>query len=179
MRRSLDILAVLSALLCLAGAGMWVRSYWVDDTYRRPDAPRDPATATTTLISSNSGSVVVGRYEVVYLGPDRIARAQGMRQFRRGWLSESATPVPVLGTLLPRATKFTLDETTRRRESFITVLPYWLIVLCLMVLPGWRVARFVRRRRPPGACRSCGYDLRGSQESGRCPECGQTFAASQ
>ena len=27
----------------------------------------------------------------------------------------------------------------------------------------------------PGKCQGCGYDLRGSLESGRCPECGRSF----
>ena len=33
-----------------------------------------------------------------------------------------------------------------------------------------------RRRRDPLKCEACGYDLRGSLESERCPECGKAFS---
>ncbi len=42
----------------------------------------------------------------------------------------------------------------------------------------WIVGRITRRREPePHKCAGCGYDLRGSLESGRCPECGSAFDA--
>ncbi len=34
------------------------------------------------------------------------------------------------------------------------------------------ILEHLRRRRPPGHCRKCGYDLTGNV-SGRCPECGE------
>lgn len=39
--------------------------------------------------------------------------------------------------------------------------------LMLLIMPVWRLLR----RRPPGSCAHCGYDLTGNR-SGRCPECG-------
>ena len=42
----------------------------------------------------------------------------------------------------------------------------------------WIVGWITRRREPePHKCAGCGYDLRGSLESGRCPECGSAFDA--
>lgn len=56
---------------------------------------------------------------------------------------------------------------------------FWLLVSTGMVLgPVW-IVRLLRRRRyrDHGLCITCGYDLRGSREMGRCPECGMAFPA--
>ncbi|MHC4088817.1 MAG: hypothetical protein ACYSVY_00790 [Planctomycetota bacterium] len=44
----------------------------------------------------------------------------------------------------------------------------------MLALPGIAAAAMFayRRRSRPGHCQSCGYDLRGSAGSARCPECG-------
>ena len=48
--------------------------------------------------------------------------------------------------------------------------PAWFWTLITAILPGiWIIRRF-RRRRRPGTCVKCGYDLRATP--GRCPECG-------
>ena len=53
-------------------------------------------------------------------------------------------------------------------------LKYWLACSVFALLPASRGGiagvRRVRRRPPPGACASCGYDLRATPQ--RCPECG-------
>jgi hypothetical protein len=54
-------------------------------------------------------------------------------------------------------------------------VPYWMLILPLLVLPGARLRfaardRTRRRRQILGLCARCGYDLRGSHA--RCPECG-------
>jgi len=51
-------------------------------------------------------------------------------------------------------------------------IPLW-VPFCIVLLPT--AAAWVRdwRRRPPGHCPACGYDLTGNV-SGRCPECGRT-----
>jgi hypothetical protein len=59
---------------------------------------------------------------------------------------------------------------TRRFEALI--VPYWLLLGALAMLPANVFSRlFARwRRGRRGRCRECGYDLR--QSPGRCPECG-------
>ena len=53
-------------------------------------------------------------------------------------------------------------------------VPAWLLAVAFAALPACYVIRFgcsrVRRRRLPGLCAGCGYDLRATPD--RCPECG-------
>jgi hypothetical protein len=58
--------------------------------------------------------------------------------------------------------------------------PWFLAVVFLLyptfwVLVPWRRARRRAKRRALGLCDACGYDLRGSADAGRCPECGMEF----
>ncbi len=48
-----------------------------------------------------------------------------------------------------------------------------------LFIVGAGVAERLVARRNPLLCRTCGYDLRGSLEAGRCPECGLTFDAAK
>ncbi len=51
------------------------------------------------------------------------------------------------------------------------------ILILLLVATAWLTA--IKNWHPPGSCRSCGYDLRGSWPVGSeaCPECGNTIHA--
>ena len=57
-----------------------------------------------------------------------------------------------------------------------TVLPVWALALPAALLPALRMRSRVRswRRRGPGLCTACGYDLRATRE--RCPDCGTVCA---
>ena len=59
-------------------------------------------------------------------------------------------------------------------EVWFVQVPHRSIVLTTLVLPVlWMLTSFLamrRRRRRPGYCQTCGYDLRATP--GRCPECG-------
>lgn len=62
----------------------------------------------------------------------------------------------------------------RSFSQHLISLPYWLLSLCMIILPlayarQWK--RRVRRART-GHCPACGYDLRATPD--RCPECGET-----
>jgi hypothetical protein len=56
-------------------------------------------------------------------------------------------------------------------RRFVVAAPLWFAALLLTGLPAFAV-RSTLRRRIPGHCPTCGYDLRATPE--RCPECGST-----
>jgi hypothetical protein len=51
-------------------------------------------------------------------------------------------------------------------------VPYWFICSASLALPAWATCHCwgERRRKRPGLCGRCGYDLRCTPD--RCPECG-------
>ena len=60
-------------------------------------------------------------------------------------------------------------EGTHRPSFREVIVPTWLVVGGLLVPLGVRLA-VGRRRRRPGRCAVCGYDLQATPT--RCPECG-------
>jgi hypothetical protein len=63
-----------------------------------------------------------------------------------------------------------LRITSRGMRRWNLVLPLWSLTGVAAAMPATRLATR-RRRRPPGLCVKCGYDLRATPE--RCPECGR------
>ena len=71
-----------------------------------------------------------------------------------------------------------LGKTGMAETSSRVLAPYWGTTLLTAMYPvGYIVLRWGRRhfRLKHGLCLRCGYDLRGSLEAGRCPECGTGF----
>jgi hypothetical protein len=179
-RRLLNLVTILSLLLCAAVAALWVRSHVVVDEVTRNEA---------TFVSARSFD---GRVEVdVLYYPERPFRPD-----RRGWGHER---VPRGRNVPPAATGWSpvrewrlgpfryvdASDTGYARSGGLwlgvpyrrAAAPHWFFALLAGVLPiVWLVERFggsrQSRRLARGLCPACGYDLRASP--GRCPECGGT-----
>ena len=174
------ILNGLMALLCVAVAGMWARSYWVPDIY--PELLHSSG----FRVYSWQGRVIIERQRVftdlpvviepfdlragssediydfistasLYPDPPVFASPAVKNGMGFGWYSPHVSP---------RAPGLFL------RSSWLAI-PHWFICLVAMIPAIWRLRLFARDRgrRRRGLCLACGYDLRASGD--RCPECGR------
>jgi hypothetical protein len=185
---------ILSMLLCVATCSVWLRSYWRTDsvTWLNPEKRAIGAgTICGGLIvsvapPSSRRGVPYGREGVTYRA-GRVWSPSGLPDW---WASTG--PFIVLddgggpkGTQRIRAAdtrsaclgfgfqigivKYPDGSSTvyARRFRF----PLWLVAITTALLPAsWLLSQLKHRRRRPGLCPHCGYDLRATP--GRCPECG-------
>ena len=158
-------LTVLSLLLAIAVAGLWMHAKWRFDWFEyAPDPHR------------NFGLMLMG--EGLHVYSDRPSLIDGNLltppyRFRHWSGSAKSDPTP---SCIEREYKWGpfwwswCDDGLYLRTSL--VMPYWPLLALAMPLPTFWLARFFSRRRSHhfGHCLSCGYDLRVTPE--RCPECG-------
>jgi hypothetical protein len=173
LRWAFNVLVAASLLLCLATAGLWVRSYWVFDLFQ----------------AARQEAAEYGRRNDAKHFQCRLISDRGHLEGLLGWSERPEEEYKP-------AWKFKLRHPDRHFASFSTiwfrsdreinegyaypwrscVAPDWSLVSAFAVLPAivaFRQIRAVRRRRHRsrlGLCPACGYDLRASPE--RCPECG-------
>jgi hypothetical protein len=169
-RHAFSVAALMSLLLCVATAVLWVRSYRTDDRYGfhhgwtvRSYIGGVHVVRGYYFASWGYESFPVGFFPPVYwcteypldeIGWERwgFAVAKG-RQLSLGIGDDPATDVQYIAMTA-------------------VVVPYWFIVTVFLVAPAiWIFARARRRRAlRQGRCPTCGYDLRATPD--RCPECG-------
>ena len=101
----------------------------------------------------------------------------------RIWISNEQTPyhgsiIGLDGSNVPRTIGFgDFAGIYYRRHTWPThtwwtlIVSLWYPTALFSLLPVIWMIRRIRRRRPPGYCQRCGYDLTGN-DTGRCPECG-------
>jgi hypothetical protein len=154
LRRMPIFLASLSAVLFVATAAMWPRSYKVQDSAAWASR------TTAYCILFNHGTLYVGR----------------AREGPPGWFLASR-PMSEMGEF---PTWFETDHAwagfhflrSTYNDVFVGI-PSWFVLLVLAAVCGGSLYEPGRRRRAQraaGLCPSCGYDLRATP--GRCPECG-------
>jgi hypothetical protein len=162
-RRIFNVLAGLSALLCVATAGMWVRSYWRQDWI-------------CLGIAQQTFGAGFGRGIIEFRTFRGLDSGAGLH-----WISDRAGNALNLledckhhalgfGLGLPDWVALALGP----EAGHVVALPNWLLVVITAVLPGWYLrqqAKLADRRRRTGLCTKCGYDLRATPD--RCPECGR------
>ena len=198
-RRLLNLLTLLSMMLCVAACVLWVRSYRGGESLERVDpARRIVFTSYRGALSAcrSDGTFAAG---VPFPAGTGVPPADAWQRWaywggfgsRRRADADGFAYCPLLGgqswwselgfgagdrECKPTRNAISLHDwlspTWGGRQRWLT-LPYWSLAAALLVAPLVRTAGFLRRRRHHlvrGRCTRCGYDLRATP--GRCPECG-------
>ena len=166
-----NFMAGLSLLLCLATAGLWVRSYW------KWGDVRYVWLANSDLIScgvfSNHGSAGVSCFHygaILDSTPNRgftIVCGQSHAE-------DNAVAWSAFGGWYYVGFGYANAITTPRASHKLVAVcfPHWLLLWLFAILPLKRFVRYRRQRNRlrMGLCLNCGYDLRATLD--RCPECG-------
>ena len=182
IRRLFTLASLLSLLLCLATAVLWVRNrqlpqYVLQGVLGQYNGSRD-----VVVLRSEDGFCTVlwitrqpppssppGNEWPVDWGMHR----NGARLAADLWkLDRTNGRLARLGFAFVRVTRSDLREDLPDLSRVIVVgCPYWFVVSLAATLPAIEARRQVRRRRRgPDVCKQCGYDLRATRQ--RCPECG-------
>ena len=174
---SSTLLTVLSLVLCVANAFIWIRA-----AAKTELVTAQPAVDGVIYFAMSAHSdLVVGqifpwgdhnpRFRYDDTVRDITQDIPTMFNARFLWaVRYSKTSFAQLGVQHPKFAN---------RNFLIVAIPYWLICCFSGALPATQVGRRIHRKfKPPpaGLCCHCGYDLRATPE--RCPECG-TAASSE
>lgn len=179
IRRLANILfkvgTILSLVMSMFVAGLWIRSYWAIDLYGHESSG---------VVILAKGTLFIGRLPAPPRGSGK--------EFHAAWpylpSAEISDERPVIRVGDAMETIFSLDKHRLAGFGFgsgsgqliqytnvywMAYLPHWFLMLILLILPVTKFAFVARRRqwKRIGRCVGCGYDLRATLE--RCPECGR------
>jgi hypothetical protein len=191
-RRILNGITVLSLVLCLGVAALWVRGY------SRADDVSWVGKLKNAEVSSEGGSIHASleTYPPSYPPGRNDLESGEWRPDPKGWHAEWGLPslgrdwrwdfTEVLAQPSPGGTGwhwrhlglgmavFRAANPIIQRPNLTRtwVVPHWFLCVLLALAPLARLRAFyrARSRRRQGRCPACGYDLRATP--GRCPECG-------
>jgi hypothetical protein len=196
-------LCVISALLAILIAALWIRSTRYSDhvTFAGESRPWNPRRGTNLLAApSNNFTSATGHLYVTW---HDTAASWPASRFTWNTFELSGPPTPMsfspnpaspkpstfLGAAWGRTDYFPMTPMNPTPARFAALpsfpltliyLPYWMLLTVAAALPLAASTRFLvtwrkRRRRHKGLCAPCGYDLRASTD--RCPECGTAINA--
>jgi len=172
-RRLLNLLTLLSLLLCVAAVVMWVRGSRRHDylTYARP--------GTRYYLHWGAGRVEFTRAVSASVNVTR-------REFAAGSQSSSAASLPNWDSMYPDdggrtafggAIFYHVNRPDLRFQAAIVPLSWLALASAIGPAVALRRRLILRRRTRAGLCPKCGYDLRATP--GRCPECGREPASAR
>jgi hypothetical protein len=162
MRRLFNVSAVISLLICLASIWACARSFGVQEDFRFNGKV---GVTTSWLVTNRAGDVAISRFhDDRPWAEDRYFSHQVHYLHGRVGLYDLFHLPWVFGEPNTRPDGSVVENT-------VIFVPWLLISIATAALPCvWLLRRFTRRKRMPGTCGHCGYDLRASPD--RCPECG-------
>jgi hypothetical protein len=188
-------LALVSMIICVMSAGMWVRSYWVDEEFgfaTRPGAPLSPGAEkmlSRSWVGSSRGKLRMVRvdYSPLSMGmPSPAGYRKGIAGVLLGDLFGPGRGAKDERELKMPGIDFYHAPVQMGRVLFASSLvgiwrlsvSWWVVVAVSVVGPliwarraGVMWGRRRRERKIAGKiCLKCGYDMRATP--GRCPECG-------
>jgi hypothetical protein len=177
-------LSVLSLVLCVTTAALWVRSDHSDSLQWQVRTVQNPVSVTPSIaemLRAKRGYIEIFRIELLIVGGDR-GKLFFAHEFRTAPKPEPRLQYmdysPSIAAEMIRGRVRSVDGLTFMSWN---IGPYayrgvsvalWPVVILTAVPPALYVARLVirRRNRRVGLCPTCGYDLRATPD--RCPECG-------
>jgi hypothetical protein len=190
-RHLLNLMTVLSLLLCVAVVGLWVRSYFAGEELRweRHVARGQSRTDETISVQCEVGRIGLAYQHLAYSGP---AVSVSPDDDGRIDFTHTTTTRPIrLAVAVPgqtygfkswnQPTRLLRPPNTMSGRGWSLVAPLYLLAALTAGLPAGRVSWWLWQRRRHkhetrrGVCPTCGYDLRATP--GKCPECGTIPAA--
>ncbi len=173
-----NLLTLASLLLFGAAVFLWVRSYRVADRWEVQRHRGGPRGRHVTDVSADctlgTVEVIVQRGTVRSPGEDGFVAQHGSGlPFELMFQGVGSTLAERLGLrLIVEPSAFVLGMPASGATQALVNFPLWLVAALFAALPArWGVVTWRRRKREPGACTGCGYDLRATPH--RCPECGR------
>ncbi len=179
----LNSLTLLSLLLCLAAAALWIRGLWAADAIvagfwdYRPH-PRYPAYKDASFLlavhergrctfSIVKRACVEGPGRHLQTGPGPNGEKFAYQRADSDGLMKLAPAGPGVQVSDIYFGGFGYREAAYFKS---TAIPDWSLVTATILLPAARLLKRRLRNPLPGMCQKCGYDLRATPN--RCPECG-------
>ena len=153
-RRLLNLLTLLSLVVCVAVVALWVRSYLPEQFH-----PRSYDGRILLIFAAKQHVHLFSSDERSYSLDDAV---------REVYAYTAGDPQAVHFAFAG----FEVALSDRQNGFWLFAIPYWAVALPLAAAAGWGwwAGRRRGRREKTGRCLRCGYDLRASAE--RCPECG-------